>query len=184
MNSTNFPKIPGLYYKFQKINSKLLVLLKNHLNQFYSSKKSFKTIDLTNKWTFLLPLSRLFFPYQSANETHRFQAIQGHKDGLEASAVVLLQTCLGLAAALGCAAWGVVTARPSAQCLVSRQYLCQAALLGVGQYTTRYVVVARILEPRCRVAKRVGAGRRRKRNVSRSLVSGWEGSLLEYIPCS
>ncbi|XP_043254509.1 monocarboxylate transporter 10-like [Colletes gigas] len=59
-------------------------------------------------------------------------AVQGHKDGLEASAVVLLQTCLGLAAALGCAAWGVVTARPSAQCLVSRQYLCQAALLGVA----------------------------------------------------
>ncbi|KOX68613.1 Monocarboxylate transporter 14 [Melipona quadrifasciata] len=60
------------------------------------------------------------------------EAVQGHKDGLEASAVVLLQTCLGLAAALGCAAWGVVTARPSAQCLVSRQYLCQAALLGVA----------------------------------------------------
>nr|XP_031836871.1 monocarboxylate transporter 11-like isoform X2 [Nomia melanderi] len=56
----------------------------------------------------------------------------GHQDGLEASAVVLLQTCLGLAAALGCATWGVVTARPSAQCLVSRQYLCQAALLGVA----------------------------------------------------
>ncbi|KZC11886.1 Monocarboxylate transporter 14 [Dufourea novaeangliae] len=59
-------------------------------------------------------------------------AVHGHEDGLEASAVVLLQTCLGLAAALGCAAWGVVTARPSAQCLVSRQYLCQAALLGVA----------------------------------------------------
>ncbi|XP_017755394.1 PREDICTED: monocarboxylate transporter 10-like [Eufriesea mexicana] len=59
-------------------------------------------------------------------------AVQGHKDGLEFSALVLLQTCLGLAAALGCAAWGVVTARPSAQCLVSRQYLCQAALLGVA----------------------------------------------------
>ncbi|KAG7209529.1 hypothetical protein KM043_015611 [Ampulex compressa] len=59
-------------------------------------------------------------------------ALQGYQDGLEASALVLLQTCLGLAAALGCAAWGVVTARPSAQCLVSRQYLCQAALLGVA----------------------------------------------------
>lgn len=63
------------------------------------------------------------------------QALQGYQDGLEASALVLLQTCLGLAAALGCAAWGLVTARPSTQCLVSRQYLCQAALLGVGQYT-------------------------------------------------
>ncbi|XP_046836614.1 monocarboxylate transporter 10-like isoform X2 [Vespa crabro] len=60
-------------------------------------------------------------------------ALQGYQDGLEASSLVLLQTCLGLAAALGCAAWGVVTARPSAQCLVSRQYLCQAALLGVAQ---------------------------------------------------
>ncbi|XP_070156110.1 monocarboxylate transporter 4 [Polyergus mexicanus] len=59
-------------------------------------------------------------------------ALQGLEDGLEASALVLLQTCLGLAAALGCAAWGVVTARPSAQCLVSRQYLCQAALIGVA----------------------------------------------------
>ncbi|XP_032677686.1 monocarboxylate transporter 11-like isoform X3 [Odontomachus brunneus] len=59
-------------------------------------------------------------------------ALQGYQDGLEASALVLLQTCLGLAAALGCAAWGVVTARPSAQCLVSRQYLCQAALIGVA----------------------------------------------------
>lgn len=71
---------------------------------------------------------------QSHNEEHHFQALQGYQDGLEASALVLLQTCLGLAAALGCAAWGVVTARPSAQCLVSRQYLCQAALIGVGQY--------------------------------------------------
>ncbi|KAH0952355.1 hypothetical protein HN011_006916 [Eciton burchellii] len=59
-------------------------------------------------------------------------ALQGYQDGLEASALVLLQTCLGLAAALGCAAWGMVTARPSAQCLVSRQYLCQAALIGVA----------------------------------------------------
>ncbi|XP_025264409.1 monocarboxylate transporter 4 isoform X2 [Camponotus floridanus] len=59
-------------------------------------------------------------------------ALQGNQEGLEASALVLLQTCLGLAVALGCAAWGVVTAKPSAQCLVSRQYLCQAALIGVA----------------------------------------------------
>ncbi|XP_034950849.1 monocarboxylate transporter 4-like [Chelonus insularis] len=58
--------------------------------------------------------------------------VQGHQDKLQQNELVLLQTCLGLAAALGCAAWGVVTARPSAQCLVSRQYLCQAALLGVA----------------------------------------------------
>ncbi|KYN07524.1 Monocarboxylate transporter 14 [Cyphomyrmex costatus] len=66
------------------------------------------------------------------NEKHHFQALQGYQDGLEASALVLLQTFLGLAAALGCAALGVVIVRPSAQCLVSRQYLCQAALIGVA----------------------------------------------------
>ena len=76
---------------------------------------------------------------------------------------MLLQTCLGLAAALGCAAWGVVTAKPSAQCLVSRQYLCQAALLGVGQYTTRYAVVARVLEPRCGSRGKVVWSRERER---------------------
>lgn len=73
--------------------------------------------------------------WHSLCERRRFQAVQGYQDGLEASALVLLQTCLGLAAALGCAAWGVVTAHPSAQCTVSRQYLCQLALIGVGQYT-------------------------------------------------
>ncbi|KYN12508.1 Monocarboxylate transporter 14 [Trachymyrmex cornetzi] len=69
---------------------------------------------------------------RSLNEKHHFQALQGYQDGLEASALVLLQTFLGLAAALGCAALGVVIVRPSAQCLVSRQYLCQAALIGVA----------------------------------------------------
>ncbi|KAL0125502.1 hypothetical protein PUN28_004541 [Cardiocondyla obscurior] len=59
-------------------------------------------------------------------------ALQGYQDGLEISALVLLQTFLGLAAALGCAALGVVIVRPTAQCLVSRQYLCQAALIGVA----------------------------------------------------
>lgn len=80
---------------------------------------------------------------------------------------MLLQTCLGLAAALGCAAWGVVTAKPSAQCLVSRQYLCQAALLGVGQYTTRYAVVARVLEPRCGSRGKVVWSRERERETER-----------------
>lgn len=81
--------------------------------------------------------------------------------------MVLLQTCLGLAAALGCAACGVVTARPSAQCLVSRQCLCQAALLGVGQYTTRYAVVARVLEPRCGSRGKVVWSRDRERERDR-----------------
>ena len=91
---------------------------------------------------------------------------------------MLLQTCLGLAAALGCAAWGVVTAKPSAQCLVSRQYLCQAALLGVGQYTTRYAVVARVLEPRCGSRGKVVWSRERERKRQREWRIAWLRSVL------
>lgn len=108
--------------------------------------------------------------------------MQGHKDGLEASALVLLQTCLGLAAALGCAAWGVVTARPSAQCLVSRQYLCQAALLGVGQYTSRCACVhpcecARTCVDACQAALQAGSTPN-----GRGKLSGFRACLLrEYF---
>ncbi|CAK1586961.1 unnamed protein product [Parnassius mnemosyne] len=61
-----------------------------------------------------------------------FLALQGFQEGLEESALVLLQTFLGFAAVLGCAGFGLVLVRPSAQCLVSKQYLCQTALLGIG----------------------------------------------------
>ncbi|KAJ2945627.1 hypothetical protein O0L34_g451 [Tuta absoluta] len=61
-----------------------------------------------------------------------FLALQGSQEGLEESALVLLQTFLGFAAVLGCAGFGLVLVRPSAQCLVSKQYLCQTAMLGIG----------------------------------------------------
>ncbi|XP_015838286.1 monocarboxylate transporter 12 isoform X2 [Tribolium castaneum] len=57
---------------------------------------------------------------------------QGYKEGLEDSALVLLQTFMGFASALGCVGFGLVTVRPSSQCLISRQYLCQAAMVGIG----------------------------------------------------
>lgn len=62
------------------------------------------------------------------------QALQGFQEGLEESALVLLQTFLGFAAVLGCAGFGLVLVRPSAQCLVSKQYLCQTAMLGIGKH--------------------------------------------------
>ncbi|XP_017775060.1 PREDICTED: monocarboxylate transporter 2-like [Nicrophorus vespilloides] len=61
-----------------------------------------------------------------------YLSFQGYREGLEDSALVLLQTFLGLASALGCVGFGLVTVKPSRQCLISRQYLCQAALVGIG----------------------------------------------------
>ncbi|XP_069699986.1 monocarboxylate transporter 4 isoform X3 [Periplaneta americana] len=61
-----------------------------------------------------------------------YLALQGFSEGLEDSALVLLQTFLGFAMALGCVGFGLVVVRPSDQCLISRRYLCQAALVGVG----------------------------------------------------
>lgn len=62
------------------------------------------------------------------------QVYQGYKEGLEDSALVLLQTFMGFASALGCVGFGLVTVRPSSQCLISRQYLCQAAMVGIGKF--------------------------------------------------
>ncbi|XP_050298344.1 monocarboxylate transporter 2-like [Anthonomus grandis grandis] len=57
---------------------------------------------------------------------------QGFREGLEDSALVLLQTFMGFASALGCVGFGLITVKPSTQCLISRQYLCQTALIGIG----------------------------------------------------
>ncbi|KAK5641908.1 hypothetical protein RI129_010455 [Pyrocoelia pectoralis] len=61
-----------------------------------------------------------------------YLAVQGHREGLEDSALVLLQTFLGFSSALGFVGFGLVIVRPSTQCLISRQYLCQASMVGIG----------------------------------------------------
>lgn len=48
---------------------------------------------------------------------------------------MVLQTFMGFASALGCVGFGLVIVRPSTQCLISRQYLCQAAMVGIGKLT-------------------------------------------------
>ncbi|XP_037779240.1 monocarboxylate transporter 2-like [Penaeus monodon] len=54
------------------------------------------------------------------------------REGLEDSALILLQTFLGFAYALGCIGFGLIVVKQSAQCMISRQYLCQASLYGLG----------------------------------------------------
>ncbi|XP_025837038.1 monocarboxylate transporter 2-like [Agrilus planipennis] len=61
-----------------------------------------------------------------------YLALQGHDEGLEDSALVLLQTFLGFATALGFVGFGLIIVRPNTQCLISRQYLCQTSLIGIG----------------------------------------------------
>ncbi|KAJ8964978.1 hypothetical protein NQ317_006384 [Molorchus minor] len=56
---------------------------------------------------------------------------QGSREGLEDSGLVVLQTFMGFASALGCVGFGLVIVKPSTQCLISRQYLCQAAMVGI-----------------------------------------------------
>lgn len=59
------------------------------------------------------------------------QAHQAEEDGLGDTAL-LLQTYLGLAWTLGCAAFGVVVVHNSVECRIARQYLCQAAVFMCG----------------------------------------------------
>jgi hypothetical protein len=53
------------------------------------------------------------------------------QEGL-ADTAVLLQTYLGLAWTLGCAAFGLVVVQNSVECRIARQYLCQAAVFMCG----------------------------------------------------
>lgn len=59
------------------------------------------------------------------------QAHQVEQEGLGDTAV-LLQTYLGLAWTLGCAAFGLVVVQNSVECRIARQYLCQAAVFMCG----------------------------------------------------
>lgn len=63
------------------------------------------------------------------------QAGAAHAEGQDDGSLVLLQTFLGLALAVGSAAFGAMAARPSHHCLVSRQALAQSALAGIGAYS-------------------------------------------------
>ncbi|KAI9557615.1 hypothetical protein GHT06_017443 [Daphnia sinensis] len=61
-----------------------------------------------------------------------YLALQGEEDGLEASDLLLIHTFMGLAMAAGTVIVGLIVLRPSPQCLISLQYLCQATLYGIG----------------------------------------------------
>ncbi|XP_063868688.1 monocarboxylate transporter 12-like isoform X2 [Scylla paramamosain] len=58
--------------------------------------------------------------------------LDAQTEGLEDSALILLQTFLGFAYALGCIGFGLIVVKQSAQCMISRQYLCQASMYGLG----------------------------------------------------
>lgn len=51
----------------------------------------------------------------------------GEQEGLERPSLLLLQVFLGLACLVGSAAFGLIVIKNSVQCLIARQYLCQAA---------------------------------------------------------
>ncbi|XP_044739850.1 monocarboxylate transporter 10-like [Chrysoperla carnea] len=60
-----------------------------------------------------------------------YLAHQAEEEGLGDTAV-LLQTYLGLAWTLGCAAFGILVVHNNVECRIARQYLCQAAVFMCG----------------------------------------------------
>ncbi|XP_076371805.1 monocarboxylate transporter 10-like isoform X2 [Tachypleus tridentatus] len=52
---------------------------------------------------------------------------QGEKEGLDYQSLLRLQICLGLAFIFGCGAVGFIVVKNSVQCMIARQYLCQAS---------------------------------------------------------
>lgn len=73
----------------------------------------------------------LQFSFSGINTPIFYLAHQAEEEGLGERAV-LLQAYLGLAWALGCAAFGLLVVRDSVECRIARQYLCQAAVFMCG----------------------------------------------------
>ena len=70
--------------------------------------------------------------FQVKNFQHEFQAQQAHQDGIRGKPFLWLQLYLGFGWTLGCIFFGLVAANSSYDCRISKQYLCQAALLLCG----------------------------------------------------
>lgn len=62
-------------------------------------------------------------------------------EGLDGDDVILLQTFLGLAMAVGSFLFGLVASSKSKQCMISKQYLLQAANFGIGKATTLPLII-------------------------------------------
>ena len=54
------------------------------------------------------------------------------EEGLNVDQAIWLQTYLGIASALGAFLFGIVSLSKSQQCMISRQYLLQASIFGIG----------------------------------------------------
>ena len=62
-----------------------------------------------------------------------FQVPVALKEGLVEGEAVLLQSFLGLAAAAGSISYGCIVLSRSEQCRISRHYLLQSSIFGLGQ---------------------------------------------------
>ena len=60
-------------------------------------------------------------------------AEEGDEGSDNAAAAVWLQSFLGLGAAFGSIAYGLIVLSKSDQCHISRQYLLQSSIFGLGQ---------------------------------------------------
>ena len=62
----------------------------------------------------------------------KLQAQQASQEGIRGKSLLWLQAYLGLAWALGCFIFGALVVSTSAECRISKQYLCQASLFMAG----------------------------------------------------
>ena len=56
------------------------------------------------------------------------------EEGLGEAMALQLQTFLGISMSLGSALFGMVVLSKSKQCVISRRYLVQASMFGIGEF--------------------------------------------------
>ena len=61
-----------------------------------------------------------------------------YEEGLLEDDAVLLQTFLGLATSVGSLSYGLIVLSKNNQCMISRQYLLQSSVFGIGKIVSDY----------------------------------------------
>ena len=56
-----------------------------------------------------------------------------YEEGLQEDDAVLLQTFLGIATSVGSLCYGLIVLSKNNQCMISRQYLLQSSVFGIGK---------------------------------------------------
>ncbi len=111
--------------------------IKDHWRICRPAKNVFQMRSSRGSRNAMRPIPLFSCGKHSKNFLMSFQVPMAQDEGLSEEESVQLQTFMGVAMGCGSLLFGLVVLSRSDQCLISRQYLLQAAMMGIGELNKR-----------------------------------------------